>query len=540
MYGSSEPTECGASAPLITVCQLVVTNMKASMPHGNIVRHVLSTEASLVMYNGLAAYGRSRDKHFVQEMHETGISVSPNRVTAVTSQLCRMVVKRALEEKVVCPSNLRKDLFTVAAIDNFDVKATSLSGNSEFHGTSISIFQHPTSSHKGVTRTFCTNYTDVKAGGERSVPELPDFYSTVPDFVLPSKRPSPPESNLVVAAKVVGEGNYYEHFKVTHVKRAREVHQVTASVLHTLLLEAYENDDPDNLDVDLWVLERGKENPTFYYWLQVLNHHILLSTFVKSIRQSNFLLYKECLHRMLPWFFLFDRQNYARWLKVHSMNLEELEEKAPELHQQFLLGKFTVNATGKKDSAVGIDHRHEQNNKELKSSGGAVGLTHHPAALRRFTVGAPKVSRLLHEFNSGNCPEEEDDELEIHHEQTTSYQTRFLDMCTALRDIFNEYENPFSVSDPNLLVIDVSRVVMEESVAQELMSAEAKGTALVKSFVEDRLVNNTKTKIFDPIKKCSFVIFGKKRRIKVHCCSKHSNLPCSFIRDFSLSALPGT
>lgn len=66
-----------------------------------------------------------------------------------------------------------------------------------------------------------------------------------------------------------------------------------------------------------------------------------------------------------------------------------------------------------------------------------MGLTHDPSALRRFTIGAPEVARLLREFNSEDVDDGNDEQLEIHHEQTQSYQTRFLDMCTALRDSFH-------------------------------------------------------------------------------------------------------
>jgi len=48
------------------------------------------------------------------------------------------------------------------------------------------------------------------------------------------------------------------------VKRAREIHQVTAAVLHTLLKEAFEQDDPDpKCSLERWVIERSKSNPTF-------------------------------------------------------------------------------------------------------------------------------------------------------------------------------------------------------------------------------------------------------------------------------------
>ena len=118
---------------------------------------------------------------------------------------------------------------------------------------------------------------------------------------------------------------------------------MTAAVLFSLLQEAYVHDEPDEeLSMDRWVVEKSEDNPTFYYWLQVLNLEILLLMFVKSVRQSDYQLYKDCLRHMLPWFFLFDRQNYARWLTVHSMDLEELESKAPEIHQQFMLGKIAI------------------------------------------------------------------------------------------------------------------------------------------------------------------------------------------------------
>ena len=115
---------------------------------------------------------------------------------------------------------------------------------------------------------------------------------------------------------------------------------MTAAVLHSLLEEAYEHDDSD-LEMNEWVAEKSKENATFYFWLQLLNLEILLLLFVKSVRLSDYQLYKDCLRRTLPWFFLFDRQNYSRWLTVHLTDLEELEDKAPELHRQFQMGEIS-------------------------------------------------------------------------------------------------------------------------------------------------------------------------------------------------------
>ena len=45
---------------------------------------------------------------------------------------------------IVFPTNLRLQIFTVAALDNLDHNPTSRTASSSFHGTGISLFQFPT------------------------------------------------------------------------------------------------------------------------------------------------------------------------------------------------------------------------------------------------------------------------------------------------------------------------------------------------------------------------------------------------------------
>ena len=47
-----------------------------------------------------------------------------------------------------------------------------------------------------------------------------------------------------------------------------------------------------------------------------------------------------------------------------------------------------------------IDQAHEQNNKLVKGSGDAVGLTENPSAFRRWIVAGPEQVCLLVEFES--------------------------------------------------------------------------------------------------------------------------------------------
>ncbi|KAK3921570.1 Adenylyltransferase and sulfurtransferase MOCS3 [Frankliniella fusca] len=212
IYGSSAYTACNATKPLLTICQSIIFNYQQNIPKGNIVRHKHDMEPPLPLYLGPVCFGRSRDKSWIDEMHRRGLSVSSNRISEVSSQLCRLVVERAKEESVVCPSNLRKGLFTVTALDNIDVKSSSNLSASEFHGTGISVFQRLQIGNEGHIRKFKINYNDVYRKNYRGVPELPDSYTDPEECVLPNEKPLPPLgtysplSSLDLMSPAMGKG----------------------------------------------------------------------------------------------------------------------------------------------------------------------------------------------------------------------------------------------------------------------------------------------------------------------------------------------
>ena len=47
-----------------------------------------------------------------------------------------------------------------------------------------------------------------------------------------------------------------------------------------------------------------------------------------------------------------------------------------------------------------LDQAHDQNNAMLKDSGGAIGLTENPAALKRWMVSGPEQTRLIAKFET--------------------------------------------------------------------------------------------------------------------------------------------
>ena len=53
---------------------------------------------------------------------------------------------------VLSPPKLRTNLFTTAAVDNIDHNPSSTTATDSFHGTGMSMFQHPTAENEGQSR----------------------------------------------------------------------------------------------------------------------------------------------------------------------------------------------------------------------------------------------------------------------------------------------------------------------------------------------------------------------------------------------------
>ena len=61
-------------------------------------------------------------------------------------------------------------------------------------------------------------------------------------------------------------------------------------------------------------------------------------------------------------------------------------------------GHWVLSKTMNTFSAIPFDQAHEQENKIVKGSGGAVGLTENPVAFRRWMLSGPEMARLLKQF----------------------------------------------------------------------------------------------------------------------------------------------
>ena len=96
--------------------------------------------------------------------------------------------------------------------------------------------------------------------------------------------------------------------------------------------------------------------------------------------------------------FALDHTHYSRWLSVHIRDMMTLADRHPAVLAEFRSGHFVVHKTSNQFSAMALDQCHEQNNAMVKGSGGAIGLTGNPGALRHWMVAGPEIARITKEF----------------------------------------------------------------------------------------------------------------------------------------------
>ena len=310
----------------------------------------------------------------------------------------------------------------------------------------------------------------------------------------------------LMKAKVASEGVAESFISASHLARTRRAHQITAGSLYALMTKAYDKyadqQTTDSKSFMEWRNEMKSKFPQFLYWSTVLELEVLCLQFVRAIREGNFDMYVKAIRLLLPWFFCLDCQNNARWLSIHYRDMCQLKEKHPSVCTAFNQGSFVVHKTKKPFSAIALDHAHEQVNSVVKGEGGAVGLTESAAALRRWMVAGPELSRMIEEFENIG-PEEET----THHENTPSFQKNFAEDMRNLTSSLEELGNPFTEGSQDLIAIH-SKDIMDASVVSTVKNAEHIGEEQCKTFIKDRLIDKTKL-ISDTLKKNNLPTFGK-------------------------------
>ena len=177
----------------LTIAQLLAFNSTRHSSNGSspaYSRHSRESEYPLPIYVALKIHGETRKKSLIDAFFNMGLCISYDRVLAISTDIANSVATRFEHEGVVCRPKLRGKIFTTAEVDNIDHNPSSTTAHDSFHGTAISLVQHPTTSNKGNDRGI--SVLNETSESQRKMEQLPEMYTNVQPAVSQVKEPFAP------------------------------------------------------------------------------------------------------------------------------------------------------------------------------------------------------------------------------------------------------------------------------------------------------------------------------------------------------------
>ena len=132
----------------LTISQLILANFKQSSrsSKAQYSRNIRCRETPVQIYTSLKLYSSIRSRNLIDHLFKLGICSSYDRILEITKSLSDNMTSQYVRDGAFCPSNLKKNVFTMMAKDNCDLNAASSTATMHYHGTSITVMQCPNES----------------------------------------------------------------------------------------------------------------------------------------------------------------------------------------------------------------------------------------------------------------------------------------------------------------------------------------------------------------------------------------------------------
>ncbi|KAJ8034972.1 hypothetical protein HOLleu_22028 [Holothuria leucospilota] len=125
----------------------------------------------------------------------------------------------------------------------------------------------------------------------------------------------------------------------------------------------------------------------------------LLMLFIRATREVNWELHLSTVRSMLPWFFACDRVHYSRYLPVYWLEMKNLRDSQPDVHEKLSKGEFIVQRQDQYGfSQIPCDQTIEQTcNRDTKAKGGLTGFTLNRGAVHRWILSSHERAAITKE-----------------------------------------------------------------------------------------------------------------------------------------------
>ena len=150
--------------------------------------HSKNKEPTLPVLIGLMVHARTGKRNLVDRLATEAVSISYYHVMNLKRSIFNQVCIEYQANSLVCPVDLKKNVFTTAAFDNLDHNHSSATAESSCHGRTISVFQHA-----DYHLNLPSFRVDRNNSGRRKQNKFPISYTDIQPTVL--GKPEPPVSS---------------------------------------------------------------------------------------------------------------------------------------------------------------------------------------------------------------------------------------------------------------------------------------------------------------------------------------------------------
>ena len=231
---------------------------------------------------------------------------------------------------------------------------------------------------------------------------------------------------------------------------------------------------------------------TFAFWDDFISMVEILLRFVRAERDGLWELHLEAVSEMLPYFFAYDRINYARWATIYYSDMKSLADKAPEVFEEFVAGNHPVKRATGSFNQVWTDLALEQSiNRDSKTHGGLIGNTRSDSAMNRWLLTSHFRADIVATTKKMCCMSEVTDSCKMHKEAGPSRVSRDETDVQKLVNVFqDQLLNPFLADDhkTDLVMNLASGMTSTNEISKDLTSALSVGETRLKEFIEKRLI----------------------------------------------------
>ena len=251
----------------------------------------------------------------------------------------------------------------------------------------------------------------------------------------------------------------------------------------------------------------------FRFWDDYLTEVSLpIKMYLAASRHGIWDMYHFAKMKLLPFLFSSNRSVYSRYMPYMVLQMNRLPD---DIVTSFNKGQFVSKLTAGCVNALWYDYVLEvTENKDLKSSGGIIGITHNDQALTRWFQSRPITAKYAIMYASSQSVS-----WTKHHTDTPFHTHAYNECVTKMLDLFQNdcFIDPFSLDFPVSRLINIATgIEVPPDAENSLLKCHENGRKQLASFVEQRLMVNDegqKKSFYDPLPRSKVLTFSTAKSV---------------------------